>query len=163
MFGLDWSEIIFVAALALVIVGPRDLPGMFRLLGQAAGRIKRFYAQATASYHRLEREVDIVDRPRSETETPSLMALLPDDLRREFEMTTPLRDANRQEERRRRMTEVLGAQGVDTPGDRSADKGVTDDAPFDAAQTPPRPDTASAPNGRADEAHHRREADADVD
>ena len=37
MFGLGWNEILFVAALALVVVGPDRLPEMLKFLGRQYG------------------------------------------------------------------------------------------------------------------------------
>ena len=34
MFGLGWSEMVLVAIVALIVIGPKDLPGMFRTMGQ---------------------------------------------------------------------------------------------------------------------------------
>ncbi|HUV32424.1 MAG TPA: Sec-independent protein translocase protein TatB [Devosiaceae bacterium] len=41
MLSIGWSEMLIVAAVALIVVGPRDLPGMLRQLGRAAGTIRR--------------------------------------------------------------------------------------------------------------------------
>jgi len=41
MFGLGWNEIIFVAVLAVVVVGPDRLPEMLRFLGRQYGKLRR--------------------------------------------------------------------------------------------------------------------------
>ncbi|MEO0973946.1 MAG: hypothetical protein AAFX85_12710, partial [Pseudomonadota bacterium] len=146
---------LFVAAVAIIVVGPKDLPGMFRLLGQIVGRVKRFYSQATASYYRLEREVDLVDRPREEIETPNLMSLLPDDLRKQFEMATPLRDAAQHQARRAKVDEELARRGIElpTPGaaPASAEASATPTAPAPNAGPQPAtaPPDAPAPTAQA--------------
>lgn len=40
MFGMGWSEIILVGIVALIVVGPRDFPKMFRTLGQVTGKAR---------------------------------------------------------------------------------------------------------------------------
>ncbi len=40
MFGLGWSEMVLVAIVALIVIGPKDLPGMFRTVGQFTGKAK---------------------------------------------------------------------------------------------------------------------------
>lgn len=40
MFGLGWSEMVLVAIVALIVIGPKDLPGMFRAVGQFTGKAK---------------------------------------------------------------------------------------------------------------------------
>lgn len=41
MLSIGWSELLIVAAIALIVVGPRDLPVMLRHLGRAAGAVRR--------------------------------------------------------------------------------------------------------------------------
>lgn len=40
MFGLGWSEMVLVAIVALIVIGPKDLPGLFRSVGQFTGKAK---------------------------------------------------------------------------------------------------------------------------
>ncbi|MFT5867520.1 MAG: sec-independent protein translocase protein TatB, partial [Gammaproteobacteria bacterium] len=40
MFGLGWSEMVLVAIVALIVIGPKDLPGMFRTVGQFTGQAR---------------------------------------------------------------------------------------------------------------------------
>lgn len=40
MFGLGWSELMVVGIVALIVVGPKDLPGLFRAVGQYTGKAK---------------------------------------------------------------------------------------------------------------------------
>jgi sec-independent protein translocase protein TatB len=42
VFGLSFGEMVVLAVVALVVVGPRNLPGMLRTLGKTIGRIRRF-------------------------------------------------------------------------------------------------------------------------
>ena len=41
MFNLGWTEILVIATIAIIIVGPRDLPGMLKSAGQFLGRMRR--------------------------------------------------------------------------------------------------------------------------
>lgn len=40
MFGLGWGELIVVGVVALIVVGPKELPVMFRTVGQFVGRAR---------------------------------------------------------------------------------------------------------------------------
>ena len=41
MFDLGWSKLIIIAMLAIVVVGPKDLPALLRTIGKFVGQIRR--------------------------------------------------------------------------------------------------------------------------
>ena len=49
MFDLGWQEIFVIGTVALIVVGPKDLPKLFNQAGKIFGKIKRisreFYDQ----------------------------------------------------------------------------------------------------------------------
>lgn len=48
VFGFSFSELVVVVIVALVVMGPKDLPKMLRRLGQWAGKIRRAAADLRA-------------------------------------------------------------------------------------------------------------------
>jgi sec-independent protein translocase protein TatB len=40
MFDLGWTEMLVIGIVALIVIGPKDLPVMFRTLGQFIGKAK---------------------------------------------------------------------------------------------------------------------------
>jgi sec-independent protein translocase protein TatB len=41
MFDIGWTEILIIAVVAIIIVGPKELPRMLRTLGRYAGQLRR--------------------------------------------------------------------------------------------------------------------------
>ena len=41
MFDIAWSEMVLIGAVALVVIGPKDLPKALRTVGQTIGRVRR--------------------------------------------------------------------------------------------------------------------------
>ena len=48
VFGFSLSELIVVIVVALVVIGPKDLPKMLRKLGQYAGKLRRMASDLRA-------------------------------------------------------------------------------------------------------------------
>jgi len=40
MFGMGWAELMIVGIVALIVVGPKELPILFRKMGQFVGKAK---------------------------------------------------------------------------------------------------------------------------
>ncbi|CTQ34311.1 Sec-independent protein translocase protein TatB [Jannaschia rubra] len=41
MFDIGWSELLVIGVVALIVVGPKDLPRLFRTLGEVTGKARR--------------------------------------------------------------------------------------------------------------------------
>ncbi len=41
MLNIGWSEMLIIAAIALIVVGPKDLPALLRQLGSAFSTVRR--------------------------------------------------------------------------------------------------------------------------
>ena len=53
MFDLGWQELLVIGTVALIVVGPKDLPKLFNKVGNILGKIKQisreFYDQINES------------------------------------------------------------------------------------------------------------------
>ena len=69
MFDIGWSEILVIAAVAIVVVGPKELPRMLRTFGKTMGQVRRtandFKRQFDEAVREAEREVDLEDTRKS--------------------------------------------------------------------------------------------------
>lgn len=61
MFDVGWTELLVVGVLALIVVGPRDLPQLLRTVGQWVGKIKRMAREFQRTMEDAAREADITD------------------------------------------------------------------------------------------------------
>lgn len=67
MFEIGWSEFLIVAVVALVVVGPKDLPVLLRTIGRYVGDAKRLAGSLRAQLDDAVREADL-DLVRKELE-----------------------------------------------------------------------------------------------
>jgi sec-independent protein translocase protein TatB len=61
MFDMGWSELLLVAVLAIVFVGPKDLPKLMRTLGQYAAKMRGMAREFQNSFEDLARETELDD------------------------------------------------------------------------------------------------------
>lgn len=52
MFGVDFFELLVIAVVALLVIGPERLPAVARTLGKWLGRGQRYLAELKAGVHR---------------------------------------------------------------------------------------------------------------
>ena len=63
MFDIGFSELMVIAVIALVVIGPERLPKVARTLGHLAGRLQRYVADVKADINR-EIELDELRKMR---------------------------------------------------------------------------------------------------
>jgi sec-independent protein translocase protein TatB len=72
MFGLGWAEIMVVGVVALIVIGPRELPVVFQKVGQFIGKAKAMAREFTTAMNEaadesgLKEAVDTVNDGVSE-------------------------------------------------------------------------------------------------
>ena len=59
MFGIDSSELAVVAILALIFIGPKDLPKVLRTLGYWVGRVRGMARHFTSGIENMVREAEL--------------------------------------------------------------------------------------------------------
>jgi sec-independent protein translocase protein TatB len=61
MFDVGWSEILVVAVIAVLVIGPDELPGVMRLLGRIVRRLTYIRYAFSQQFEDFMRENDLND------------------------------------------------------------------------------------------------------
>lgn len=61
MFEFDAGKLLIVGIVALIVIGPKDLPRVMRHVGQAVGKLRRLGAEFQAQFMEAMREADAQD------------------------------------------------------------------------------------------------------
>jgi sec-independent protein translocase protein TatB len=65
MFDIGWSELVVIAVVALIAIGPKELPGVLRMVGQWMGKARRMAAEFQGQFNEAMREADMADLKKS--------------------------------------------------------------------------------------------------
>ncbi len=61
MFDIGWTELLVIAIAAIVVIGPKDLPRVMRLVGQWTGKLKRMAGEFQGQFNEALREAELED------------------------------------------------------------------------------------------------------
>lgn len=61
MFDLGWTELLVIGIVALIVVGPKDLPGMFRALGKFTAKARRMAREFQNAMNEAADEAGVKD------------------------------------------------------------------------------------------------------
>lgn len=69
MFGIDSGEILIIAVVALVVIGPRDLPRVMRAIGNFVGRARGMARHFRSGIDTMMRESELEEMEKKWKET----------------------------------------------------------------------------------------------
>ena len=61
MFDIGWSELLVIAVVALIAIGPKELPGVLRMIGQWMGKARRMASDFQSQFNEAMREAEMAD------------------------------------------------------------------------------------------------------
>ncbi len=61
MFDIGWSELVVIGVVALIAIGPKELPGVLRMVGQWMGKVRRMAAEFQGQFQEALREAELAD------------------------------------------------------------------------------------------------------
>jgi len=91
MFGLGWGEVVVIGIVALIAIGPKELPSVLRTLGQWMGKVRRMANEFQGQFHEALREAEFADLKKHADDITSSV--------NEFSKLDPLGDVQKDVER----------------------------------------------------------------
>ena len=89
MFNFGWGEIVLIGMVALIAIGPKELPTVLRSVGQMMAKVRRMAAEFQGQFQEALREAEISDlKKQAEDLTSSVKDQVTD-----FTKFDPLADA----------------------------------------------------------------------
>jgi sec-independent protein translocase protein TatB len=61
MFDIGWSELVLIGVVALIAIGPKELPGAMRTLGQWVTKIRRMASEFQGQFQEAMREAELAE------------------------------------------------------------------------------------------------------
>ena len=65
MFDIGWSELVVIAIVALIAIGPKELPGVLRMVGQWMAKARKMAAEFQGQFQEAMREAEMADLKKS--------------------------------------------------------------------------------------------------
>jgi len=120
MFDISWTEFLLIGIVALIVIGPKELPALMRSLGQWTRKIRSLAADFQNQFHEAMREAEMADLKKQV-----------DDMASDIKSYDPLKDV-------RTDVEAIGKdldESVKSP-DKAADKDAVKEEPKETANMP---------------------------
>jgi len=61
MFDIGWSEFVVIGVVALIVIGPKELPAVLRAIGQWTTKIRRMAGEFQSQFQEAMREAEMAD------------------------------------------------------------------------------------------------------
>lgn len=131
MFGFGWGEIVVIGIVALIAIGPKELPAVLRSIGHWMGKIRRMANEFQGQFQEALREAELTDlKKQAEEMTTSITSFDPladtqKEMEKTFDFDDPLKDTPKPE------TTSHAPEAPPLPG------GLTDGEKLPASALPP--------------------------
>lgn len=120
MFDLGWSKLIVIAIVAIIVVGPKDLPPLLRAIGKFVAQLRRQAEEFRSHFNEAMRDTGLDEIRRDISSIKQTASSAAGDIQRSLdESVQPVRDAAADIQRagERDAVEHDVAKAAATPGD----------------------------------------------
>jgi sec-independent protein translocase protein TatB len=134
MFDIGWSELLVIAVVALIAIGPKELPGVLRMVGQWMGKARKMAAEFQGQFQEAMREAEMADLKKSFDEVR--------------DAASGLAGGNVMTSLQKNVSDALHVGDIDKPIDKPATEASTTPAiepPATSIEAPASPVTPEAP------------------
>lgn len=119
MFDLGWSELVLIGIVALIVIGPKELPTVLRTLGTYMGKVKRMASEFQGQFSDALREAELHDLQKQAQDLTSSVT----DISSFDPMSDPLADTKQAIDRAWETPDSKPKVETDTPAALEAPSG----------------------------------------
>lgn len=127
MFDIGWSELILIGVVALVAIGPKELPGVLRMVGQWMGKARKMAAEFQGQFQEAMREAEMADLKKSFDEVK--------------EAASGLTGGGLMTSLQKDVSDALRVDALDKPAETSTATTVVEPPASPTTPEPPTPET----------------------
>jgi sec-independent protein translocase protein TatB len=150
MFDIGWTELLVIGVVALIAIGPKELPGVLRTVGQMMGKVRRMASEFQGQFHEAMREAEMEDlKKQIDSMTEGLDPI--DSLRQEVDAAIGDKPAT-----------ADAASGATSPATESLPAPQTQAGVTDTVEAPVAPSEPAAPTQPTVPEPEKSVADAEV-
>ena len=131
MFDIGWSELVVIAVVALIAIGPKELPGVLRMVGQWMGKARKMAAEFQGQFQEAMREAEMADLKKTFDEVK--------------EAATGFTDGNVMTSLQKDVGDALRIDDIDKPAVSATDTPAITETDTPAIEPPMVPTTPAAP------------------
>lgn len=136
MFDISWGELILIGMVALVVIGPKELPTVIRTVGQWVTKVRRMASEFQGQFQEAMREAEL-DELKKQVETIQ-------DPTKSFTNFNPLETARQEMEKAFEDKPAAPAAVDPAPADSIPPADAPPAPPAEAAAAPVEPVTSGA-------------------
>jgi len=148
MFDIGWSELVVIAVVALIAIGPKELPGVLRSVGQWMTKIRRMATEFQNQFQEAMREAEMADLKKQAEELNDAAR----NLTQNFDPFDYVPKEETKEETKPAVPAATADAGASTEAPPAASTAATDQpaatetpaASVEPATAPPAPDTPAS-------------------
>jgi sec-independent protein translocase protein TatB len=141
MFDLSWTELLVIAVVAIIVVGPKDLPRALRAIGRWTGKAKRMARDFQNQFNEALREAEL-DTVKKDMESVAKIDPMADMRKEAREIEAGLKP---KPVRKAAGKKAAGKKAADPEmSELAADKGTTEPTPNPPKEAPPPDAVADA-------------------